>query len=273
MIIKKYNIYKESLNENEITLEKFANDLLDICHIIMKSRKPSSLWATNLARSNRDPQSDLNLFKQRMLNKGWDSTSIIELFNKEDVTKSIENLHERCQKIGTYPQIDNQNGMIDLYLMWCESISKKGYNFGFGGVGDNSEEEATIRYNYGYHRTKYGKLYIESTFGTMENFKDKAFRQIEIIFSESSTIPFLANRHNYSSSPLIQDMIGEGFIVKDEGDKSLRLEMNHIYDVIVKNGLIPEGVDYEEFVEKWIDHFAERFDSYSYNKTTLKLFL
>ena len=42
MIIKKYNLYKESLNENEITLEKFANDLLDVCDIVRKSRKPNS---------------------------------------------------------------------------------------------------------------------------------------------------------------------------------------------------------------------------------------
>ena len=203
-----------------------------------------------------------------MLSRGWDSASILELFNKEDVTRVLTNgdLQERFSKLGSYARISEQNGMVDLYLMWCDSIAKKGYQFKFGGgVGDNSEDEAVIRYNYGYHRTKYGKLYIESAFGTIENFKDKAFRQIEIIFF-GSDVPYLKNDY-------IDDMMSEKFIEKEEEDKSLKLEMNHIYMILLEDGLIPEGVDYEEFVEKWIDHFAERFDSYSYNKTTLKLFL
>lgn len=270
MIIKKYTLYKES-NNTDMTLVKFINDLLDICDIMTRKKNNNSmLWATSLSKLNRDPQSDLNIFKQRMLGKGWDKEAIIHLFNTEDVTRSFiddnEDLEDRFGEIGSGSSIDAQNGMIDLFLMWCDSISGKDHDISFGGVGPGGDsDEAITRYNYGYHRTKYGKLYVESTFTTIDNFKEMAFEEAYTLLD---TLTDIAPYED------LLELIEDGYITKNKEDLSISLNMSNIYhDLSDNNKLYSKNIDYESFVEECIETLDKVFESYSYEKTTLKLFI
>lgn len=266
MIIKKYTLYKES-NNIDMTLVKFINDLLDICNVMTRKKNNNSmLWATSLSKLNRDPQSDLNIFKQRMLGKGWDKEAITHLFNTEDVTRQIndnEELQNRFHEIGSGHSIDSQNGMIDLFLIWCDSISGKNHDFIFGGYGpDADSNEAVTRYNYGYHRTKYGKIYVETTFTTIDNFKQKTFEEAYTLLDTMANIKY----------DDLLELIEDGYITKNQEDLSISLDMLNIYHELGDNDKL-NGKEYEEFVEECIENIDEVFESYSYEKTTLKLFI
>ena len=265
MIIKKYTLYKES-NNTDMTLVKFINDLLDICNMMTKKNDNNSmLWATSLSKLNRDPQSDLNIFKQRMLGKGWDKEVIIHLFNTEDITRRIDNedLNDRFREIGSGDSIYAQNGMIDLFTMWCDSISGKDHDLVFGGVGPGGDStEAIVRYNYGYHRTKYGKIYVESAFTTIDNFKEKAFEEAFELLDSIINIKYED----------ILELIEDGYITKNKENLSISLDMLNIYHELDDNGKL-SGKEYEEFVEECIENLHEVFESYSYEKTTLKFFI
>lgn len=264
MIIKKYSLYKES-NSNP-SLEKFA---IDLYHVSGKFGHKESLYGNSLARTNRDPNSDLNLFKQRMLTKGWDNSSIIELFKaEEDVTRYVD-VYE-LDEDADVNRIDQMNGIVDLYLIYCQSLTgtTDKYNFVYGGMGQADDDivvnEAIIRYEYGCHKTKYGKLANSVTFKSVEQYKSLVFQNVDELFYWKR-IPMLDGIEDDTISLLKQ------FITKDEDELTLNINMKGVYSELQHDSAIDTDIEYEDFVEECITYFSEIFDDCEYIRTDLKL--
>ncbi len=251
MIIRKYKLYNES--NSTPTLEKFASDLLDVSRKF--SNLPEDLWATSLAKTNRDPNTDLTLFKQRMIGKGWTKESITELFKIEDVTNYVESIDGR---------INSMNAIVDLYLIYCKTITNTEFEFEVGGSLPplDMPEEASIRYSYGYHKTKYGKLINQLAFSSTLRYKQLSMENINILFSWSE-VP-------YMSSVDVENI--EEFIDININLLTIKLDMRKIYLEIQTGGYFEnEEPEYEDFVQSWINYLQEIVDDYEYIKTDLIL--
>ena len=265
MIIKKYSLYKES-NSNP-TLEKFA---IDLYYVSEKFGSKESLYGTNIAKTNRDPNSDLNLFKQRMLTKGWNTSAIIDLFkSEEDVTRYVDvnNIDEDAE----VSRIGSMNGLVDLYLMYCQTLTDttSKYNFIYGGVGeldsDILPEEAVIRYEYGCHKTKYGKLANSVTFTNTGQYKRLVWENSDELYFWKR-VPLLEN----VDSDELQDIISN-FVTKVEEDLTLKINMKGAFSELQLNNLLGADIEYEDFVQECITYFSEIFDDCEYIKTDLIL--
>jgi hypothetical protein len=262
MIIKKYNLYKES--SSNPTLEKFVIDLYSVC---AKFGSQISLYGNELAKTNRDPNSDLNLFKQRMLAKGWDKSTVVQLFeSEEDVTRYVD-IDEEFEE-DLHP-ISQMNGLVDLYLMYCESLTgQKKYKFEFGGGGGHNPDdlvaEATMRYAYGYHKTKYGKLANSVVFPSVEEYKKLVFQGIDDMFYWKH-IPMLEDLDDDAISQLSQ------FVQKDEATLQFKIDLKGVFHELQHENIFEGEVEYEDFVQECITYFGEIFEEYEYVKTDLIL--
>lgn len=62
------------------------------------------------------------------------------------------------ENIDVYSSI---SGYVDIILWWLDSS----YQLGGDSISPTDESEAFIKYKYGYHKTKYGNIYLKQKFG------------------------------------------------------------------------------------------------------------
>jgi len=108
----------------------------------------------------RDVDSYLDDMHKYLEDKGWS-------------LESIRKNHTNDELVGMYDRIDYKNGLIDVYFydLFKKLEIKKEVFLGGEGWCDYhvNEDEAFIRYQYGMHETKYGKICIEQG-GDLEDF-------------------------------------------------------------------------------------------------------
>jgi hypothetical protein len=168
-------------------------------------------WFSGLASSDGDPIEDFNEMQKMLDKSGFNMDIIKKLFDKKVNQLLSQEYHDFIKKNG----LDAINGYIDTYLyLLDEKLSLSPSNFLVdlgGGTGDtlNSElqildsviqnykheqvNEWLIKYAYGYHKTKYGKILLDSIDITPNEFeriaKEKLFNNLLILSIIDSSLP------------------------------------------------------------------------------------
>lgn len=176
-MIKKYNEFISESDSFKLDTDYKDYNLQDAINEIGYEYGSSY---SDMSKTNNDPDEDFEKFQSELDRAGFTIEKIRE-----------ENTNEELIKL--YGVLDDVNGLIDLYfykLFEKIGIDKNIVSLGGPGWEDFSvsEEEAFIRYSYGYHKTKYGLLSIES-FSSVEDFKKQALSYLsEYIENDLSSI-------------------------------------------------------------------------------------
>lgn len=166
-MIKRYNQFiKESNWYQDLELEE----------IIEEIGSETGMSYSELCKTNQDPEKDFETFQKHLDETGW----TIDKIRKE---------HTNEQLISLYRNLDGINGLVDIYFFFLfKKLGLKDDIVSLGGVGWEDyhvvEDEAFIRYSYGYHNTKYGLLAILN-FGTVDEFIKQAMTHLqEYLYSD-----------------------------------------------------------------------------------------
>lgn len=155
---------------NQFIKESNWYDDLDIQEIIHEIGYENGMSYSELSKTNNSPEEDFEKFQRHLDETGW----TIEKIRKE---------HTDEQLISLYDRLDSVNGLVDIYFFFL--FKKLGLDddivsLGGGGWEDYyvTDDEAFIRYSYGYHTTKYGKLAILKV-GTLDEFIKQAMKHLQ----------------------------------------------------------------------------------------------
>lgn len=166
-------------------------------------------WYSSLASSDSDPEEDFGEMQKIISRSGFTLEVIKKLFDKK-VSDLISELYPYFIHKN---KLDVINGYIDTYLYLLDEKLSLSENFLVdlgGGHGDYLKDkdveildsfiqtyknecinEWLIKYAYGYHMTKYGKLLLDSVDLTTDEFvkitKEKLFNNLLIFFIMDST--------------------------------------------------------------------------------------
>ena len=180
-MIKNYNEFIKESNYDDLEFEEIIVEI--------GSEEGGSSYS-DMCKTNDDPDEDFNRFQKRLDELGW----TIEKIGKEFSDNELNRIYDFC---------DSQNGLVDIYFYKLfEKLNKHELKekVSLGGHGWEdyhvNEDEAFIRYSYGYHNTKYGKLAILN-YGTMQEFIDQALTYLqEYLYNDlSSNIVSLYDSH------------------------------------------------------------------------------
>ena len=203
----------------EDAYKDFINTLDDCVDFYKKDHKQFDRWYSVSAKNEGvdiSPEDDFKLVNKYMIEKGWGSKTISELSKGFDGKgnmltlnqKLIEDNPSRCAPIDYY-----------LFKITDEEFPLQGYSW--DGIED---EELIIRYSYGFHKTKYGKVLIEQNMGNIDNFIDK----IKKITRKRNkvTIEHLANKLTNSFTTSL----------RKSGDNNYPFNIiNYFYDAFINN--------------------------------------
>jgi len=169
MIIKE-NDKKENLS-NQRT--RFAEFLVDVKFVQF----------SDLAKSNSIPEKDFIKIQKYLDSKGFKKDIIKNLFSQETSLLLDENFKEFI----TNNDLDTCNGHVDYYLFKLNDILNLETLVYLGGVewynSLYSTDEHIIKYAYGYHKTPYGKLYLNQLGISVENFIINVYSSIKNFIS------------------------------------------------------------------------------------------
>jgi hypothetical protein len=146
--------YGAWLNENDANLDNFIEDFDTVIRYHQDLYKSSY---SALARNEKsDPEEDFHTILLGLKAHGWDREEIVKII-KANASRMQSKFGECC-------------GAVDLFLyrMGMPKHPLSGYNY--KDAGEDNVDENFIKYEYGYHRTKYGILAIEQHFGTIDSF-------------------------------------------------------------------------------------------------------
>lgn len=162
-MIKKYkNFIKES--KEELDLDKALLNITYGNYSSMCKRKES-------------PDDRFNEILEELEEYNWSFDRIRKEFDNDAI-------------MSLYSRMDSQNGEVDLFFY--KIFEKFGLDkdiVRLGGPGwddiDVTEDEAFIRYRYGYHNTEYGMMSINQIDGGLSTFLEKALEYLkEFIYQE-----------------------------------------------------------------------------------------
>jgi hypothetical protein len=183
-ILRKFDSFNESLDMTKEQLlkerDEFCDSVIDTYHNGFYSPY-SSIVLYDLIRGQEEPITHFDSFQEDMDGFDFNLEKIKKIFCKEadEICGSsiIDNINRR--------HLDNCSGSVDLYLYFL--LEKLGYDKNevvLGGAGwsfskkksyaDFPLSEYAIRYEYGYHKSKYGLLMLEQMGLTVEEFEQKS---------------------------------------------------------------------------------------------------
>lgn len=156
-MIKKYkNFLKESKSEYELD-----EALLEVTYGNYSS----------MCKSKESPDDGFNEILKELADYNWSFDRIRKEFNNDDIAS-------------LYNRMDNQNGQVDLFfykIFEKFGLDKDMVELGGYGWSDIhvTDDEAFIRYSYGYHNTEYGMLAINQLEGGLEEFLKHAIKYLK----------------------------------------------------------------------------------------------
>ena len=141
------------------------------------------------------------------------------------------------------------NAYVDIILYNLNT----NYNVGGYSVDVESDfEEILVKYQYGYHQTTYGRIFLKRYWGSVENFIEKYAKNILKIFIENTGCIDSADLKD-----ILQELDEyEGLI--DWKDGILKIYFEHFYE-ISSHGIVSAQVhklDYEKFKEFFMNWSA-----------------
>jgi len=183
-ILRKFDSFNESLDMTKEELlqkrEEFCDSVIDTYHNGFYTSY-SNIVTYALRRDEQEPIKYFESFQEDMNDFDFNLDIIKKIFCKEAdeiCGSSIINYIDRRH-------LDDCSGEVDLYLYFL--LEKLGYDKNevvLGGAGwsysnkkplsDFPLTEYAIRYEYGYHKSKYGLMMLEQMGLTVEEFKKKA---------------------------------------------------------------------------------------------------
>lgn len=176
-------IEQSNFNHYKGQLKSYRNDFSD--SILSLGRFYGTSFS-RLAGSNYSPDEDFDEM-QKMLNRvGFTLDVIGKLFNPvvsiflhQDFNNFVEN------------NLDDKSGYIDMYLYKLNekfnlntTVWLGGYGWG-DAISDDPREEYVIKYSYGYHKTKYGQMFLEQMKLSKEDFVDRAYEYLKDYLKEN----------------------------------------------------------------------------------------
>jgi hypothetical protein len=139
--------------------------------------------------SNIDSKPDEDFEEmQRMLNRaGFTLDMLKKLFNPIVSVFTSQDFHEFIER----NSLDEKNGYIDIYLYKLNEKLDLNTTVYLGGEGwgyaleTEPEEEYVIKYSYGYHKTPYGKLFLDQMGISKDEFITTSYQYLRDSFKES----------------------------------------------------------------------------------------
>jgi hypothetical protein len=140
---------------------------------------------SKLAHSAGNPDSDFEEIQKVLNRSGFTLDVIDKLFDSVVSVFLSQNFHEFIAS-----GLDDQNGYVDLYLYKLNEKLDLNTTVWLGGGGwgdalrDHPDEEFMIKYAYGYHKTPYGKLFLEQIQMSKEEFVETAYQYLKDYLKE-----------------------------------------------------------------------------------------
>lgn len=156
-MIKKYkNFLKESKSEYELD-----EALLEVTYGNYSS----------MCKSKESPDDGFNEILKELEEYNWSFDRIRKEFNNNDI-------------VSLYNRMSDKNGQVDLFfykIFEKFGLDKDMVELGGAGWSDIhvNDDEAFIRYSYGYHNTEYGMLAINQLEGGLEEFLKHAIKHLK----------------------------------------------------------------------------------------------
>lgn len=139
----------------------------------------TSYFSDLCKKENAIPEQDYSEMQNLLGLKGWDFESIKNIF-KPDVN---EILHSDFFNWVSGHNLDNKTGYCDVYLYFtAKNLGLDENRIYLGGEGwatYDDKDETWIRYKYGYHQTRYGKMYLQQIGWTIEQFEKRAIDYLQ----------------------------------------------------------------------------------------------
>lgn len=272
-MIKRYkNFISESVDsfekkqEIELFRDRFYTAILEI--------EEGTSFSVLCKRRNADPYSDYSNMQKEMDDLGFSLTTIKNLFSDEFNELSGLDIFEFISQ----RSLDGISGNVDIYLYYTiEKLGLDKNRYELGGYGwssiiddtnIDSIDESIIRYGYGYHKTKYGKLMLENCGISEDTFKRNVHLGLskEIINNWSSifiTEPW--TRYNYENKSYYKM---EKFVIIEE-DRFI-IFTKKLSDAIIEES--DEPITQEEVTESFVN-FLESYDFHDYDVTRDELII
>lgn len=195
---------------------------------------------SDLCKKKTDPNMDVEEVQKDLDECGWNLQSILNLFSQEVDTLTNQKFEDFINSYG----LDNENGIVDIYLYKLAEILGKDSNIVELGGGGWSEyttdpDEILIRYAYGYHNTKYGKLMLDQVRLSREKFIELALQELK-----SLIIKELSKGDDEISSELNKSIIVD--------DDRLVIDVDYLLDISKQFGILSSIR--EEMISELIRH-------------------
>lgn len=251
-MIKKYQKFLEEIkiSKNLTTEEAFSEfiEQLEECgyHYGEELRQFSHSYSDSAQDKvkNFDPEEDFKLVDDYMSKKGFDLETVqalAEEYGRDSFNIRIEDLNpSRCAPIDYY-----------LYVITEKTFPLQGYEWNFGKDGSMSgdilDNEYLIRFGYGWHNTKYGKLCIEQNLGSVSNFIKKVLE-----FIPSYILNEFINNSKYK---LFKSMYGDNYrdFVKSFMDVFLFMDDSYYVHLDEMYDICKPHFNYEISLDKFYD--------------------
>jgi hypothetical protein len=251
-MIKKYQKFLEEIkiSKNLTTEEAFSEfiEQLRECgdHYGQELRQFSHSYSDSAQNKvkNFDPEEDFKLVNDYMSKRGFDLETVqalAEEYGRDSFNIRIEDLNpSRCAPIDYY-----------LYMITEKTFPLQGYEWNFGKDGsmggDILDNEYLIRFGYGWHNTKYGKLCIEQNLGSVNNFIKKVLE-----FIPSYILNKFINNNKYK---LFKSIYGGDYIdfVKSFMDVFLFMDDSYYVHLDELYDICKPHFNYEISLDKFYD--------------------
>ena len=126
---------------------------------------------SSMCKRKESPDDRFNEILKDLEDYNWSFDRIRKDFNNDDI-------------LSLYNRMDSQNGEVDLFFY--KIFEKFGLDKDIVRLGGNgwddiyvNDDEAFIRYSYGYHNTEYGMMSINQLEGGLEEFIKQALKYLK----------------------------------------------------------------------------------------------
>lgn len=213
-MIKKYQSFFESITI-KLSIEKafknFCETLIECGYELTKNSDSRAYNSYNyVAQENKgdlDPEVDFREIDEYMSENGWDLKNVNQLID------GITNFTDKIEREGV-----SQTAAVDYYLY---KITKKefplqGYKWDLVAMDDPDPEinEFVIRFSYGWHKTRYGKLVILQNMKSIKEFILASFKNLP-----SFTIKYITSLYNLNFSQEQKEKIMKNFFFDKKIDE------------------------------------------------------
>jgi len=179
-MIKKYQSFFESITiklSSERAFKIFCETLIDcqdyLSHNSNSRAYSSYSYVSQENRGDLDPEIDFSEINEYMSENGWD------LENVNQLVDGVSNFTEKIERENI-----SRTAAIDYYLykITNEEFPLQGYEWDLRQMDDPDPEinEFVIRFSYGWHKTRYGKLAILQNMKSIKDFILTSFKYIHL---------------------------------------------------------------------------------------------